>query len=187
MSRSSNTFRWELEWISVVNVGLQAGLYSGKSRPDLNRTPQALHSVFAPNGPILHWGVFWTPQWLQHRLSCCCWTTPPYDASAFCLPLFFLLATAVDSRGDGDSIDQIRPLVRRRLLLGLTGTHCLRTSTDATGFTGKSLEIYDSEKESSTKLDNHSKSSKSPTLTNKTKMRLKTEQNRAKTGYRETE
>ena len=63
-----------------------------------------------------------------------------------------------------------------------TYTAQIRTSTDATGFTGKSLEIYDSEKESSTKLDNHSKSSKSPTFTNKTKMRLKTEQNRAKTG-----
>ena len=138
VSRSSNTFLCELEWISVENVGLQAGLYSGKSRPDLNRTPHALHSVFAPNGPILHWGVFWTPQWLQHRLVCC-WTPSPDDVSAFGLPLFFFsVETAVYKEEYGDSRDHRWPLVRRRLLRGLTGTYCLWTPTDATGFTGKS-------------------------------------------------
>lgn len=49
--RISNTFRWLLECTSLKKVGLQAGRYSGNNRPDLNRTPQALHRVFAPSGP----------------------------------------------------------------------------------------------------------------------------------------
>lgn len=71
----SNTFRWLLEWTSPEKVGLQAGLYSGKSRPDLYRTPQALQSVLAPSGPVLHCGVFCTWQWLHRR-----WNWEPPDA-----------------------------------------------------------------------------------------------------------
>lgn len=54
----SMIFLWELECTSLEKVGLLAGLYSGTSRPDLNRTPQALHSVLGPSGPALHCGVF---------------------------------------------------------------------------------------------------------------------------------
>lgn len=52
--RISSTLRWWLECNSLENVGLQAGLYSGKSRPDLYLTPHALHKVFAPSGPVRH-------------------------------------------------------------------------------------------------------------------------------------
>lgn len=33
--RISTTFLWELEWMAGTKVGLAAGRYSGKSRPDL--------------------------------------------------------------------------------------------------------------------------------------------------------
>ena len=52
--RISITFRWWLECNSLENVGLHAGRYSGKSRPDLYRTPHALQRVLAPFGPVLH-------------------------------------------------------------------------------------------------------------------------------------
>lgn len=65
--RSSMTLRCEFEcWVST-NVGLAAGRYSGTSRPDLNRTPHALQSVFGPNGPVRHCGVLSVAQWLQRR------------------------------------------------------------------------------------------------------------------------
>ncbi|GER50312.1 cysteine-rich RLK (RECEPTOR-like protein kinase)18 [Striga asiatica] len=48
-------------------VGLKAGLYSGKSRPDLYRTPHALHKVFGPKGPARHCGVFCTSQCVHLR------------------------------------------------------------------------------------------------------------------------
>uniref|UniRef100_A0A7N0V891 Uncharacterized protein n=1 Tax=Kalanchoe fedtschenkoi TaxID=63787 RepID=A0A7N0V891_KALFE len=54
---SSNTLRCELECFVWTKVGLEAGRYSGTSRPDLYRTPQALHSVFGPIGPVRHCGV----------------------------------------------------------------------------------------------------------------------------------
>lgn len=78
--RISSTLRWWLECNSFEKVGLQAGLYSGKSRPDLNRTPQALQRVLAPSGPVLHCGVFCTPQWL-HRLGV--WVPPTVSLSFF--------------------------------------------------------------------------------------------------------
>lgn len=53
----STTLRWEFECNLLENVGLFAGRYSGSSRPDLYRTPQALHSVFGPMGPARHCGV----------------------------------------------------------------------------------------------------------------------------------
>uniref|UniRef100_K4ADR8 Uncharacterized protein n=1 Tax=Setaria italica TaxID=4555 RepID=K4ADR8_SETIT len=55
--RISRTRRWELECSSGEKVGLLMGRYSGKSRPDLNRTPHALHSVLGPAGPCRHCGV----------------------------------------------------------------------------------------------------------------------------------
>lgn len=56
--RISRTFRWLLEWTLLMKVGLHAGRYSGSRRPDLYRTPHALHRVFAPSGPARHCGVF---------------------------------------------------------------------------------------------------------------------------------
>lgn len=48
-------------------MGLAAGRYSGTSRPDLYRTPHALHNVFGPIGPVLHCGVFSEAQWRHFR------------------------------------------------------------------------------------------------------------------------
>ncbi|GER33535.1 small integral membrane protein 8 [Striga asiatica] len=53
----SITFLCEFECKVGTKVGLAAGRYSGNSRPERYRTPQALHSVFGPNGPSLHCGV----------------------------------------------------------------------------------------------------------------------------------
>lgn len=50
-----------------MNVGLAAGRYSGTSRPDLYLTPQALHSVFGPIGPVRHCGVFSDAQCVHFR------------------------------------------------------------------------------------------------------------------------
>lgn len=50
-----------------TNVGLAAGRYSGTSRPDLNLTPHALHSVFGPSGPVRHCGVFSDAQCVHRR------------------------------------------------------------------------------------------------------------------------
>lgn len=58
----STTFLWEFECIDGTKVGLAAGRYSGKSRPDRYRTPHALQRVFGPIGPSLHCGVFVTSQ-----------------------------------------------------------------------------------------------------------------------------
>jgi hypothetical protein len=55
--RSSSTLRCEFECLDTTKVGLAAGLYSGTSRPDLYLTPQALHRVFGPIGPVRHCGV----------------------------------------------------------------------------------------------------------------------------------
>jgi hypothetical protein len=67
--RSSSTFRWELECLDITKVGLAAGLYSGTSRPDLYRTPHALHSVLGPMGPVLHCGVLSVSQCTHRRPS----------------------------------------------------------------------------------------------------------------------
>lgn len=61
--RISSTLRWELECLVSTKVGLAAGRYSGTRRPDLYLTPQALQSVFGPNGPVLHCGVLSVAQW----------------------------------------------------------------------------------------------------------------------------
>lgn len=147
----SNTLRWLFEWTSPEKVGLHAGLYSGKSRPDLNRTPHALHRVLAPSGPVLHCGVFWTWQWL-HLLWNCTPTepsTPVWTAGFF---FCFLVAGSPtntsalwtgllkirqgvenenpeeqeddDDGEDEDGYDQTRLAGLQRLLLGFTGT-CL--------------------------------------------------------------
>lgn len=66
----STTFLCELECKDGTNVGLAAGLYSGKRRPDLYRTPHALQRVLGPIGPALHCGVFVISQ-CMHFLSAC--------------------------------------------------------------------------------------------------------------------
>jgi hypothetical protein len=98
----SNTFRWLLEWISLLKVGLQAGLYSEKSRPDLYRTPHALHRVLAPKGPVLHCGVFWTWQWLHRRCKwASSWASAPVTwASAFFF--CFFAGGSPETKGGGD-------------------------------------------------------------------------------------
>lgn len=65
----SITFLCELECTEGVKVGLAAGRYSGKRRPDLYRTPHALHSVFGPIGPSLHCGVLVTAQCMHFLVS----------------------------------------------------------------------------------------------------------------------
>lgn len=66
----SRTFLCELECKHGTKVGLAAGRYSGKRRPDLYRTPQALQRVLGPNGPARHCGVFVTSQ-CKHFLTPC--------------------------------------------------------------------------------------------------------------------
>lgn len=90
----SSTFLWELECTEGTKVGLAAGRYSGKSRPDLYRTPQALQRVFGPIGPALHCGVFVISQ-CKHFLTpceggvCCSPSTEPNGTDAFIF-FFFL-------------------------------------------------------------------------------------------------
>ncbi|WVZ55446.1 hypothetical protein U9M48_006106 [Paspalum notatum var. saurae] len=65
--RISRTRRWELECSSAEKVGLLMGRYSGNSRPDLKRTPHALHSVLGPAGPCRHCGVSTDAQCVHRR------------------------------------------------------------------------------------------------------------------------
>ena len=65
----STTFLWELECNDETKVGLAAGRYSGKRRPDLKRTPHALQRVFGPIGPSLHCGVFVTSQCIHFLVA----------------------------------------------------------------------------------------------------------------------
>lgn len=69
----STTFLWEFECSDGTKVGLNAGRYCGKRRPDLYRTPHALQRVFGPIGPSLHCGVFDTSQWVHLfvAIGCC--------------------------------------------------------------------------------------------------------------------
>ena len=53
-----------------MKVGLAAGRYSGKSLPDLYRTPQALQRVFDPIGPALHCGVLVISQCIRFLTDC---------------------------------------------------------------------------------------------------------------------
>lgn len=151
------TLRWWFECNSLEKVGLQAGLYSGNNRPDLKRTPHALQSVFAPKGPALHCGVFWTPQWLHRRV--CVWP-PPFSLTLFFFFAFFCLFTASSSRNsapeshrgvegldeedeledesvsDGEPRDQTLTPVLGRLVLFLTGRGALKHRPSLTGVTG---------------------------------------------------
>lgn len=157
--RISRTFRWLLEWTSLEKFGLPAGRYSGKSRPDLNRTPHALHKVLAPSGPARHCGVFWTRQWLQRR-GCCGQPDPGVSAVATGFFFFCLLTvgglpkiSCVGNRAfevqdeeeehefeesvneDDNRSDQTRPPVRLRLLLAFFWTKFLNEGFTATRFT----------------------------------------------------
>lgn len=66
----SRTFLWEFECNDGTKVGLAAGRYSGKSLPDLYRTPQALQRVFGPMGPALHCGVLVISQCIHFLTDC---------------------------------------------------------------------------------------------------------------------
>lgn len=107
--RSSITFRWEFECFVDTNVGLEAGRYSGTSRPDLYRTPQALQSVFGPIGPVRHCGVFSAAQCRHFR---------PDVVSGFAIvPSVFSGAVAWRSL-----VDQSHGVARERLLRALPGS-----------------------------------------------------------------
>ncbi|GER52665.1 peptide chain release factor 1 [Striga asiatica] len=106
--RSSITFRCEFECLAETKVGLAAGRYSGTSRPDLYRTPHALHRVFGPIGPVLHCGVFSDAQWRHLRPG----------ASAGSL----LLAGAALGERTKRREDQSQGAARERLLRALPGT-----------------------------------------------------------------
>lgn len=157
----------------VTKVGLAAGRYSGTSRPDLKRTPQALHRVFGPIGPVRHCGVFSEAQWRHFRPG----------VSAGC----FLIDGVVLWIGEGATRrrreDQSQGAARERLLLALPGTE---TSVEKIG--GECVVVTEEEvsvaallaaaaegavvfegmkwrssveKDSSTKFDSHSSSAKS--------------------------
>lgn len=179
--RISNTFRWLLEWISLQKVGLQAGLYSEKSRPDLYRTPHALQRVLAPRGPVLHCGVFCTWQWLHRR-----WTWAPTgwaSARFFC---FFAGGSVTEeehedgedgseSNGPNDQTRALGFLFRTVLALvvifishGKRGVFFAEGSGSTRRFTSSERTGYKSDssgRESSTKCETHSRSSKSPAYT----------------------
>uniref|UniRef100_A0A804LN79 Uncharacterized protein n=1 Tax=Zea mays TaxID=4577 RepID=A0A804LN79_MAIZE len=98
--RSSMTLRCELECCVSTKVGLAAGRYSGTSRPDLKRTPHALHRVLGPSGPVLHCGVFSDAQCVHRR-------TPPSEPATASPPgpgLFLPRAGLLDD--DGKSEDE---------------------------------------------------------------------------------
>lgn len=171
--RSSTTFRWEFECLADTKVGLAAGRYSGTSRPDLYRTPQALHRVFGPIGPVLHCGVFSDAQWRHLR--------PVVSMGS----LFFGGAALGFEEGERRRRreDQSQGAARERLLRAFPGTD---TSDGKIGGGGELVVMTEEEvvsavtalaaavvlvagmkrrssveKDSSTKLESHSSSAKS--------------------------
>lgn len=153
-------------------MGLAAGRYSGTSRPDLYRTPHALHSVFGPIGPVLHCGVFSDAQWRHFR--------PGVSVGS----LFFDGAVLGFEEGETRRRreDQSHGGARERLLRALPGTE---TSDGKTGGGVEWVVMAEEEvsaaavlaaaaalvagmkwrssveKDSSTKFDSHSSSAKS--------------------------
>ena len=152
-----------------MNVGLAAGRYSGTSRPDLNRTPHALHSVFGPMGPVRHCGVFSEAQW-RHFL-------PGVSAASLFLG-GAVLEEEVGSEGERRRRreDQSQGAARERLLRALPGTDTsvMKIGAWARGVCDDevlraafgaemSWRLFRSslENESSTKFESHSSSAKS--------------------------
>ncbi len=115
---SSNTFLCELECFAEIKVGLAAGLYSGTSRPDLNRTPQALQRVFGPIGPVRHCGVLSAAQCRHFRGE------EDDDESVLLLSLFLdtigFWSSSVGVRWRS-RVDQSHGAARDRLLRALPG------------------------------------------------------------------
>jgi hypothetical protein len=107
----SSIFLCEFECTSAEYVGLLAGRYSGTSRPDLYRTPQALQSVLGPAGPARHCGVFSAPQ---------CWHFLPIVVAD--TGLGFLLGCWRGVHQCCSWHGMSRRRVRRRLLRARTGT-----------------------------------------------------------------
>jgi len=97
----SRTFLCELECTDGQNVGLAAGRYSGKSRPDLYRTPQALQSVFGPIGPALHCGVLVISQCMHFLTGSEPFCSPPSVGAvgSGALTFFFFLVSPEESFG----------------------------------------------------------------------------------------
>lgn len=142
--RSSSTFRCELECFVSTKVGLAAGRYSGTSRPDLYLTPQALHSVFGPMGPVRHCGVLSVAQCRHFRPSPGL-PAPPSGFSFFFGAAFRVFLPTVDAAGGSgcgsetttsddsgeDSVGerrrrrevQLQGAARDRLLRALAGTN----------------------------------------------------------------
>lgn len=108
-------------------MGLEAGRYSGTSRPDLYRTPHALHNVFGPIGPVLHCGVVSDAQWRHFRPGVSVGSRRLNDvvfkSLVFELILILLL---VGGAGRGARRrrreDQSQGAARERLLRALPGT-----------------------------------------------------------------
>ena len=69
----SKTFLWEFECKDATKVGLAAGWYSGKRRPDLYRIPHALQRLLGPHGPCLHKGVCVASQCMHFLTVTGCW------------------------------------------------------------------------------------------------------------------
>lgn len=179
--RSSRTFRCELECLADKNVGLAAGRYSGTSRPDLYRTPQALHSVLGPMGPVRHWGVFSEAQWRHFRPE----ESEPeleLEPSLFLdvVVLGSVLVLVLGVMRWRRRVVQSPGAARDRLLRALPGRGvswwnsggfcCVSEEEDVSGVWGFAVVVernwrawrsLSAENESSTKFDSHSSSAKS--------------------------
>lgn len=177
--RSSITFRCEFECFVSIKVGLIAGRYSGTSRPDLYRTPQALQSVLGPMGPVRHCGVLSVAQCRHFRPSM--WRSRA-AASRSSLPSLFFDADVASGERTERRDFQLHGAARERLLRAFPGT-------DSSGWnfglfrlscSGSNPWVWDSssgwaftpdiicsfrnsslENDSSTKLDSHSSSARS--------------------------
>ncbi|GKV12845.1 hypothetical protein SLEP1_g23939 [Rubroshorea leprosula] len=158
--RSSRTLRWELECWVRTKVGLAAGRYSGTSRPDLYRTPQALQSVLGPSGPVRHCGVLSEAQCVHLLRS-------PSDAAGNWADSLFvgfgfpLTGTSFSGGINIDAVVFVPVVALDRLLLSLPANEALfcTVRVPASEFDGKSVN------ESSTNCDNHSSSATSSLFT----------------------
>lgn len=112
-------------------VGLAAGRYSATSRPDLYRTPQALQSVFGPNGPVRHCGVFSEAQCRHFLPGVSLFSLFLYGAVFVARGIIAALAVSVEQLLSEDDVagerwrrreDQSQGAVRERLLRALPGT-----------------------------------------------------------------
>lgn len=157
--RSSITFRCELECWVRTKVGLAAGRYSGTSRPDLYRTPQALHNVLGPNGPVRHWGVFSDAQCEHLRIV-------PSDGEG---SLFNFDLSVVQVSGSISGNDQLVLILALALVQVGAVERLLRTVRlendesfgETVGAPASCWVVGKSVKESSTNLDSHSNSAAS--------------------------